>query len=617
LPIAILATMTRAVWLSFAGTVLMLIVLSKSRVLRRACIASVVVTVAGLAVVLSSGDGGALGERLEERGPVDYRAAVYAGGWEMFLERPWMGWGFHQMPSELPRHVSGYGEKILYPHNTYLELLVEHGMVGLALYLWLMWELWRLRRGAIPEREKRGFLDSQFHRIWPVLLAVYWVNAARGGDELSICERTAVHDGRDAGGAAATGGGRSSMLTVAYLANEFPSPVEPYVGDEIEELRGRGVRVIAATVRKPRMEGSGEIPSAEIQLLPLRAGVVFQAIWLVICSWTSLLPLLNRILLHGSETPWLRLKALAHTFLGACYAVLLKERGAEHIHVHHGYFGSWIAMTAARMLGVKVSLTLHGSDLLLHGTYLDVKLQNCSFCMTVSEYNRNYILRQYPEIDPSKVLVARLGVEIPAGRALPEARTKPTRLTLLAVGRLHAVKDHAFLIQACSQLRALDVEFECFIAGEGPERHRLESLIQKVGLDDRVILLGHVPRGQMDSLYDRADVMVLTSRSEGIPLVVMEAMARGKVVLAPAITGIPELVIPGKTGFLYEPSLISNFVDHLLFIRSLFQEQGSAEHPLRSHRLYGVRQLDWIRHAARVQVLHNFNRKKNLESFAD
>src|SRR5271166_1134910 len=179
LPIAILATMTRAVWLSFAGTVLALIFLSKNRTLRLACVGLVLMAGVGLLVVLSSHQAsGALSDRLEERGPVDYRAAVYAGGWDMFLERPLTGWGFHQMPGELPRHVSGYKEKVLYPHNTYLELLVEHGVIGLALYLWLMWEIWRLRRGRIPRGERSGFLDAQFHMLWPILLAVYWVNAA-------------------------------------------------------------------------------------------------------------------------------------------------------------------------------------------------------------------------------------------------------------------------------------------------------------------------------------------------------------------------------------------------------------------------------------------------------
>ena len=127
-PLAILATMTRAVWLSFAGSIVALSFLSKCRALRRACICLVAVAGLGLGVVMTSTElGGALGDRLEERGPVDYRAAVYAGGWQMFLERPLMGWGFHQMPLELPRYVSAYQEKVLYPHNTYLELLSSTG----------------------------------------------------------------------------------------------------------------------------------------------------------------------------------------------------------------------------------------------------------------------------------------------------------------------------------------------------------------------------------------------------------------------------------------------------------------------------------------------------------
>lgn len=178
-PVAILATMTRAVWLSFAGSVGALIFLSNNRTLRRASVGLALIAGAALVVVLGSHElGGALSDRLEERAPVDFRVAVYTGSWQMFLERPLAGWGFHQMPAELPRYVSGYKEKVLYPHNTYLELLVEEGVVGLALQLWLMWEMWRLGRGAIPAGEKDGFLDSQFHRLWPILLAVYWVNAA-------------------------------------------------------------------------------------------------------------------------------------------------------------------------------------------------------------------------------------------------------------------------------------------------------------------------------------------------------------------------------------------------------------------------------------------------------
>lgn len=179
LPLAILATMTRAVWLSFAASTAYLIFRSRNRRLRLITIAVAAAAVVGLLISLSFNDQRrALTDRFSESGPVDFRRAVYTGGWEMFLEKPLTGWGVNQMPAELARHVSGYKEKELYPHNTYLEILVEHGLIGLALYAWLMWEIFRLGRSPIPQAERGGFLNKHFHEIWPLLLSVYWVNAA-------------------------------------------------------------------------------------------------------------------------------------------------------------------------------------------------------------------------------------------------------------------------------------------------------------------------------------------------------------------------------------------------------------------------------------------------------
>lgn len=422
------------------------------------------------------------------------------------------------------------------------------------------------------------------------------------------------------------------MLTIAYLANQFPSSVEPYVVEEIEELRRRGVRVIAGSVRPPVNDATGprETCRAEITLLPLDASTLLRGLWLSVRRWKRISPLIMRVVFRGREGPLLRMKALLHTWLGACYAVRLRNRRIAQIHAHHGYFGSWIALVAARLLDAGFSMTLHGSDLLLHATYLDVKLENCRFCLTVSEFNRRYILEHHPEVVEEKVLVSRLGVEVRPEPICLEARNN--RFTLLAVGRLHRVKDHAFLVRACAQLRARGLRFECSIAGEGPERRRLESLIRKYSLEKFVTLLGHVPREQIDSLYARADVVLLTSRSEGLPLVLMEAMARGKIVLAPAITGIPELVIPGKTGFLFESGSQADFVARLLFIHSLNihseieSTDGQCNHDrpnqdrprqARPNILSAARQLDWVRHAAQVQVRHYFNRNKNLELFVD
>jgi colanic acid/amylovoran biosynthesis glycosyltransferase len=400
------------------------------------------------------------------------------------------------------------------------------------------------------------------------------------------------------------------MFTVAYFANQFPAAVEPYVAEEIEELRRRGVHVVAGTARKSSMEPDADADTSEIvSLQPIRIVTLFQALWLLFRHGHRIAGLLRRILLRGKESPARRFKALLHTWLGAYYATLLKSRGIDHIHAHHGYFGSWIAMVASRLLGAGFSMTLHGSDVLLAASYLETKLENCKFCMTISEYNRRHILDRFPSIEAEKIIVSRLGVDTRECTTPlpPSSGYQRRRFTLLAVGRLHPVKNHAFLVRACARLHDRGLEFECLVAGEGPERHRLELLIATNDLQNRCTLLGHIAREQMSSLYRRADVVVLTSRSEGIPLALMEAMARGKVVLAPAITGIPELVIAGKTGFLYAPGALEDFISRLLFLHSLIEnETGTA-----------ISRLDWIRHAARIQVLQNFSRTTNLSRFTD
>ncbi|HKU24071.1 MAG TPA: glycosyltransferase family 4 protein, partial [Candidatus Sulfotelmatobacter sp.] len=402
------------------------------------------------------------------------------------------------------------------------------------------------------------------------------------------------------------------MLTLAYLANEFPSRVEPYVVDEIAELRSRGIRVITASVRRPAKD---IMAPPQIILQPVKPSLLPSVLWLLVARWRRIAPLLLRILLSGRETLWQRAKALVHTFLGVCYAVRLRGHGVDHIHVHHGYFGSWIAMTAASVLGASFSMTLHGSDLLLHGTYLDAKLANCKFCFTVSEYNRKAILDRWPELDQGKIILSRLGVEIPLCEISTTTR-EGEYLKLLAVGRLHTVKDHAFLVRACTELRTRGVQFRCQIAGEGPERGSLESLIRELRLQNCVTLLGHIEREALGSLYEQADAVVLTSRSEGIPLVLMEAMARGRIVVAPAITGIPELITTGETGFLYQPGQLNDCVAHLQFVDWLIRAWRRSQESKDSSP-EAARYLMRIRRKAVDHVVQNFNREKNLERFGD
>jgi colanic acid/amylovoran biosynthesis glycosyltransferase len=389
------------------------------------------------------------------------------------------------------------------------------------------------------------------------------------------------------------------MPTVVYLANLFPTAVEPYVTDQIQELRNRGVTVIPCSARHASIALDSDLrtfAAETLYLQPLRLKLAICASFLCVLKFSLLKNFFYRALFQGREPLRRRLRALLHTWLGLYFALLIKQSRPTHIHVHHGYFSSWIAMVAAQLLGIDFSMTLHGSDLLLQAAYLDTKLIHCSFCVTISEFNRQHILERYPEVRPAKIIVRRMGVD-PGDSHVKVTRNGP--LTMLAVGRLHPVKDHAFLVRACRVLKDRGVSFVCLIAGDGPERASIEVLIRELQLQSEINLLGHLSRQQIDAQYVSADLVVLTSRSEGIPLVLMEAMARGKPVLAPAITGIPELVLDGTNGFLYRPGSLEGFVAGV----ELFQHLESV--------------LGALGRAARQHVLDHFDRGKNLEAFCN
>ncbi len=393
------------------------------------------------------------------------------------------------------------------------------------------------------------------------------------------------------------------MTTVAYIANEFPSSIEPYVMDEIGELRERGVRVICCSGKRVR---PGELGERERQfwndtrfLQPLSDAQLVQAVRRLASQPHAYSLLLKPVLRELPASPGRRVRSLGHTLLGAALAEELAPLGVEHIHAHHGYFASWMALVAARLLRIGFSFTLHGSDLLVRADLLAAKLRECRFCVTVSDFNREHILRNFPSTPASKVIVQRLGVDrVPRANAAV-AKPEPRRFCLLSVGRLHAVKNYEFLIQACAALRDGGLDFLCWIVGEGPERPALELLIDDLRLRDRVLLLGPVARADLSGYYRYADLIALTSLSEGLPVVLMEAMAHEKLVVAPAITGIPELVEHGRTGFLYKSGSLTDFVSTVQWILDHKDSLGAVER------------------AAAESIAVNYDRQRNLRQFAD
>jgi len=182
LPLAIVATKTRAVWLSFALSILGLLFFSSSRRLKRACLCLVIAGGIGLATAVSFADRNAsLTDRLEERGPVIFRMEIYQAGWEMFLQKPLAGWGAAEMQTELSKRISDFHQEQFFFHNTYLEIVVQYGLVGLVLYLWIVVDLFKLGRrlNSATTFTLGAFLDEEFRTtLWPLLLGVYLLNAS-------------------------------------------------------------------------------------------------------------------------------------------------------------------------------------------------------------------------------------------------------------------------------------------------------------------------------------------------------------------------------------------------------------------------------------------------------
>jgi len=177
-PIAVLATKTRAVWLAFAGSVIVMMFSSNKRV-RYACLGLIVAAALAICTTITFGSpGNSIADRFEEQSPVEFRVAMYRAGWEMFLEKPVFGWGIRDMQPELASRVEDFHQGEFFLHNTYLEILVQHGLLGIGLYAWIVIDLLHLGRHAGSTSLNGQFLDRGFQSIWVVFVLVYLVNAS-------------------------------------------------------------------------------------------------------------------------------------------------------------------------------------------------------------------------------------------------------------------------------------------------------------------------------------------------------------------------------------------------------------------------------------------------------
>jgi glycosyltransferase involved in cell wall biosynthesis len=201
-------------------------------------------------------------------------------------------------------------------------------------------------------------------------------------------------------------------------------------------------------------------------------------------------------------------------------------------------------------------MTLHSNEIYFDRLLLKDKISCAQFVVTISDYNRQLLHKLWPDLDVSdKVHVIHCGLD-PDTFSPPESRQNAHEYTILGVGQLAPRKGFHVLIEACHHLAERGVDFCCHILGEGPERNRLEALIQEYELHKQVQMPGRVYQEEIGSYLNRADVFALpcvTDKSgdqDGIPVVLMEAMATELPTISTNISGIPELITHGQSGLL-------------------------------------------------------------------
>lgn len=346
-------------------------------------------------------------------------------------------------------------------------------------------------------------------------------------------------------------------MRIAYLTSVYARPSHSFILGEVEALRGLGHEVFTFSVRRPQpaelvSEDLRREDAATVYLLDrnLSGLVVEMGRWVVRRPGRSLrcLRLAARM---GS--PGLRGRAIQFAYLleAALLARRLVDLEVEHLHDHFSEGSAAVALFASVLSGVPFSFTVHGPDEIDKAPLLalDEKVRGARFVAAITDYTRSQILRWIEVEQWSKVQVVHCGVD---PRFLASQAAPAGGEDLLSIGRLVEQKGQLLLLDAIAAARRKGVGARLVLIGDGPLRPLIERRIDELGLEDAVELRGWMDNREVGTEIDAARAVVLSSFAEGLPIVLMEAMGRGRPVIATRVGGIAELVRPGVNGWLVD-----------------------------------------------------------------
>lgn len=365
----------------------------------------------------------------------------------------------------------------------------------------------------------------------------------------------------------------SDTLRIGYVVRMFPRFSETFVLQEILELERQGADVTIFSMLKPN---EGRFHPA---LSSLRARVIYldereakrwwtwlPEEWPALASdrerlWT----LVEEVSLRGNGSE------LDMVFWGALLAAKARTLALDTLHAHFASAAATLAYYAHRISGIGYSFTAHAKDIFTESIdrdFLTTKINAARFIVTVSEFNRRFLIEEHPGVSADRIRVLYNGINREFFSPI-NATPREQPALILSIGRLVAKKGFADLIRACGELRRRNLHFRCLIVGQGREEAALRELVSALGLDGWVGFAGARHQEEVRDLMRLATVLCLPCRrdsdgnQDALPTVLLEAMACGLPVISTRLSGIPEIIDDGADGLLVDPESPTQVADAL------------------------------------------------------
>ena len=336
-------------------------------------------------------------------------------------------------------------------------------------------------------------------------------------------------------------------MRIAYLINKYPAVSHSFIRREIREIEALGAAVTRVTIRPPAPDLPEDQDKVErdltICILGQGIGSLLAAALLSILTGPGRAAKGITVALKMSGwDPRLILRHLAYFAEAAWLVKHLRKERVDHIHAHFGTNPAAVARIAHHLGGFRYSLTVHGPDEFDSPAALDIagKVADSAAAIAISSFGRSQLMRWSSPRDWRKISVVRCGLDedfLEAPVSLPAVEPR-----LCCVARLSAQKGLPLLVEACSLLQTRGVEFTLTLVGEGELRGQLEERVAELGLARQVLFAGAQDANGVRRHLVESRAFVLPSFAEGLPVVLMEALALGRPVISTYVAGRPELV---------------------------------------------------------------------------